>query len=326
MKSTLIILCTLFSFAAFCQSPKTLTVISTTGLKLREQPNTQSKVIKTLPWGTNVQIMEVTNDMPDTLGIFKHWEEEIFRQGKLEKRSNDILLIGNWVKAKHQKEIGYLFNAFLADTTNNSPKGNGFTLIMEGWYCNSNFHYDPSLYWYGVFESKAGCSLKSVNIRMLNTQEAYANLYYTTDDTLQYLFIVGSKQPLPTGKLNGYKEKAPCAFDDVYSHCKATVLEEAGLHFIPAEQHGKEWKQAILYATNKKGRKQLLEIPDNIRYKGDTYPKLLGWHGDLDGDGKTDYLIHFGEKMTITILFLSSKAEKGQLVKAVAFWVSGYCC
>jgi len=54
---------------------------------------------------------------------------------------------------------------------------------------------------------------------------------------------------------------------------------------------------------------------------------LLLWYGDLDGDGKTDYLLsdvtHYGGPIK---LFLSSLAEKGKVLKEVAAWFPPACC
>ncbi len=36
--------------------------------------------------------------------------------------------------------------------------------------------------------------------------------------------------------------------------------------------------------------------------------------GDLDGDGKLDFIFHFGEKNGQTILYLSPEAEDGELL------------
>jgi hypothetical protein len=47
--------------------------------------------------------------------------------------------------------------------------------------------------------------------------------------------------------------------------------------------------------------------------------QYLRWAGDLDGDGKLDLLIEFGMSgSTETVLFLSSRAQDGELVGAAA--------
>ncbi len=52
----------------------------------------------------------------------------------------------------------------------------------------------------------------------------------------------------------------------------------------------------------------------------------LHWTGDLDRDGKPDFYFDLFEHENVEnrILFISSEAEKGKLVKLVAqFWTTG---
>ena len=60
---------------------------------------------------------------------------------------------------------------------------------------------------------------------------------------------------------------------------------------------------------------------------GDYRPGRVQWKGDLDNDGLDDFIIHFGSgKAGELVLFLSSKAEPGELFKKVARYVTKYCC
>ena len=59
---------------------------------------------------------------------------------------------------------------------------------------------------------------------------------------------------------------------------------------------------------------------------GRQHPSCLYFEGDLDGDGKNDYVISYGVKSSITILYLSSEANRNELIKAVSIFYSGYCC
>ena len=50
------------------------------------------------------------------------------------------------------------------------------------------------------------------------------------------------------------------------------------------------------------------------------------YSGDIDSDGLEDYIISYGEKPGFSILFLSSEANDGDALKAVASFYSTYCC
>jgi len=54
----------------------------------------------------------------------------------------------------------------------------------------------------------------------------------------------------------------------------------------------------------------------------------LYWVGDLDSDGKPDFYLSLYENDNVSavFLFLSSKAENGKLIKAVASFVSYADC
>jgi hypothetical protein len=328
MKTPLLILCTLLALAAFCQSPKTLTVISTNGLKLREQPNIQSKVIKILPYGAMVELLGMKYSIPDSLGIFQERTYEIIKNGQPKKMSSKSPLIGYWLKARHQQSVGYLFDAFLADTTGNAPAGEGFAIVIEGYTCEPNFHYNPAWHWYGLYEVKGRMDIKPVELRIMNNPSSnlMSPLHFTTNLNEESLFVIGCKQALPIGETSGKPFHRLCSLEYVEAPCTETELKQAGLEYIPSKTIGDEWHPGILTAISKTGNRQKLEPPKHIHYQGETTPYYVPWHGDLDGDGETDYLVVFGLKPGFTVLFLSSKAKKGQLVKAVAFWKNGWCC
>lgn len=73
-------------------APQTLKVYAESGLNLRDNPDTDSRVLKVIPYGSSVTVVETT---PDTKVI--EW------------------MSGNWVLVEHDGEQGYLFGGFLSD-------------------------------------------------------------------------------------------------------------------------------------------------------------------------------------------------------------------
>ena len=102
------------------------------------------------------------------------------------------------------------------------------------------------------------------------------------------------------------------------SPVKKSDLDNASVELIEYPD-AKIWKPSELYLINGKKR-QLLNKPEY----GD--PVEIKFVGDLDGDLKDDYIIHFGDKTGIVLLYLTSKAKSGNLIEKVAIFFASYCC
>ena len=85
-----------------------------------------------------------------------------------------------------------------------------------------------------------------------------------------------------------------------------------------------EVKNYKLYLSEQGKSEQLIVA---IPTFNDTFVKIL-WIGDLDGDGKPDFILdtsrHYEEETVL--LFLSSKAGNGEIVKIVASSSYGFAC
>ena len=67
-------------------------------------------------------------------------------------------------------------------------------------------------------------------------------------------------------------------------------------------------------------KKQLLNEPAL------DFPTAIAFAGDLDGDNKDDYIIHYGDKAGVMILYLTSQAKTGELIRRVAVFYASWCC
>ena len=70
-------------------------VIANGGLRLREQPGKKSKIITTLPFGTEVTYVSNQSFGTDSILV------------------NDTYIYGSWVKVKSQKQTGYVLDIYL---------------------------------------------------------------------------------------------------------------------------------------------------------------------------------------------------------------------
>jgi hypothetical protein len=55
-------------------------------------------------------------------------------------------------------------------------------------------------------------------------------------------------------------------------------------------------------------------------------PDELLWSGDLDGDGRRDYLFDVNGEVGATMLYLSTQAKPGEVAGLVALMWHWYCC
>ncbi len=291
------------------------TVISTNGLNLRSAPGSQSKVLKRLSFGTKVTVLENKYFRRDTIGA------KVFYHGN---RKSEHPIIGHWVKVLHKNTEGFLFDPYLENLASldnyqylvdDSEKylNKDFVLLFPGEDCYNNFWPIEGMNLLGCYKDGDGFKLKKIELSYYKSwidpnsanAEMEINLWIGAKDNKDLLFIVGSKGKLKEGKLSG-----------VYGSTSLGNIEQ----FEKLDVVGSmEESKLILKESSKK---QVLNPKSPHLYP--TYTVI--WEGDLDFDGKLDYIISFGDKSQNTYLFLSSQAEEGELVKPVAVFFSGYCC
>jgi hypothetical protein len=81
----------------------------------------------------------------------------------------------------------------------------------------------------------------------------------------------------------------------------------------------KIWKPDELYLISGKKRQLLNKLEYDSPYE-------IKFIGDLDGDLKNDYIIHYGDKGGIIILYLTTKAKPTNLIEPVAMFFASWCC
>jgi hypothetical protein len=186
--------------------------------------------------------------------------------------------------------------------------------------------------WQGLFCNNEGCEVKNINVQINKRKEKNVLDEYEAIDDLKFkgdpiaLFPKGN---FKLGKVQSsyYFNKSFYDFleSEQFKTLKATgkwtmKLGNQSLTLSWVETKDKDEMKYYSYSINDDKTKQNLFTTDiESKYGGEKFP-IIHWVGDLDGDGKLDVILSipddncgFDER-----LYLSSKAEKGKLLKESA--------
>lgn len=301
MRQILTSLFTLFYLFGTAQSlvQKTtkMMVISPKGINIYAKPDIHSEKIGSLPFGAKIELHFNWEAEKDTIGSHKYWTHYY---------AHDIFIIGRWQQLSGPLQKGYVFDAYLGglyDTYppfRNTKLNQSHIILFPGSNCANNFQYNPNMNWFGFYKIDNQFIIKPVDLIFFNTADRMNNKNICAVDYKHLKFIYGTESDLNSVTPNNGKfidENISTNFDN-YSELSQTAK---GL-FIRRD-----------------GKTQIL----NKEYGG---LGIVRWQGDLDSDGKNDYIIHFGEVGAFYMLFLSSEAKKNEILGAVAFFMTPYCC
>jgi len=349
MKQTLIFFELLFiglnCFSQEYLSRSYFTVLSQTGLNMRAQPDPNSPVVTTIPFGTEIDA-DFSKEVSDRINGFA----------------------GVWYPVSYKGYTGYVWSQYLGSIT--IPKqgiiNNDYRLIEEGAHCGE-LNYMPDLHWYGIFETnKPGIQeLKKVRInliikstlneeeRRLIFEESFGNADFLikTDSDRKSVFLIGSKEPLDEMQFNAkgagnigfsgflFPEQKESFFIPGYEELELKAKEVN--YIIDSSNCALERKYELELSNFSQGvnLKQAQNLTTQIpamkfsasKHASFLSPKIIWW-GDIDHDRKFDLLIYSdqmresGDNLGFLILFLSSGAEKDQIVRKVAEWVFKSSC
>ncbi len=287
-------------------------VISPNGLSIRSQPDLKSKKLGFIPFGKKVKIEETKSYGWDTIGKYEYtW--------------GDYSITGHWVKAKYKNINGFVFSAYLYNIPDNRDYESemrkklniDFALFYPGIDCFVNINLQSNMNWYGVYKEDGIYHLKKTDIGFYRIYSDILEFGITTSDNQSLQFIIGSKKTFKEKILEGKEWER---FSNSFYQKKQQDLEELEIYGIEIEQQGHQYGFSI--KLNQGSKSQIL----NPKEMEISHTMSIQWAGDLDDDGQLDFIFHFGEKSGQTILYLSSEAKDGGIVKPVAAYFSGYCC
>jgi hypothetical protein len=288
-------------------------VIANGGLNLRSHPGKNSKKITTIPFGSTITYLSEKSFGTDSV-LVRHSDSE-----------EPTFIKGNWVRVEYQKMRGYVLDLYLSYQPRNKERikdkfSSDIVLLYPGCGCDAeNLHNPADWKWFGYFEDEEGkYKVEEVNISYYRTRIYTCDLFISASKNHSPAFIIGSK--------NGRLSKGEVVRGksiNLYRHStdkpiNKSDLDEASVELIEKKEV-KSWEPSELYLINGEKR-QLLNSPEY------DYPFEIKFVGDLDGDFKDDFIIHYGDKTGIIILYLTTKARPGNLIQQVAMFFASYCC
>lgn len=202
-------------------------------------------------------------------------------------------------------------------------------LLYQGLTCNTNKHEVPKFQQYAICnapDNKIVIKKTKIDFYSKNTATQYTGLRCTDSDST--IFMLCANKSLPEGVIYGKR------FDwttGAIDYGKLDIPDTNMSLVVDTDQPEQPdyWAQAALILVDKKTRQQqiLCQVQRMEHPTADmifTPPYTLHWYGDLDGDGRADYIIS-GEsgQAAEERLYLSSYAFRSELVREVARW--NYC-
>ncbi len=296
-----------------------LYVVASSGVRLRKLPNAKADVLTVIPFCDSIKTEEA------------YLAASEFTQKMPERAYKADDIDGYWLKVKYKTQIGYVFNGFLSVT---QP-----TVCNDNYICLPNTAGKRTDKMVANFNDFNWFVMKEKNIETVtkisyaSSQDACGEYIYINNDAKDCLYFIGinkkqAKSPIKTGSYKTFEltptDENPGRFS-VYADKNSTPV------------FGKEKLQVLLEVTGKnpkngqptgctltlksKDKTQLLfqnKKPITGEYYG--YNFWIDWAGDLDMDGKTDFMLfgyNFNDSQNVSFLYLSSLAQNGNLVGAI---------
>jgi len=216
------------------------------------------------------------------------------------------------VRVREDHKYAYAFDAFLLHSRNKeyeTARAVGmheeYVFLFPSHNCFSNFWYPEGMHWYGMYKDEQSFIMEEVTVSF--TQNSMYEIPYThigTNKDEGLLFIIGSKKPITEQRKHGLYQP------DFWSRNYKDLPEFSLI--------GDEYTGDFSISNGK--------ITQSLNKENRDIPASVLWRGDIDDDGKPDYIIHYGEDAGETYLYMSSEASEEEVVKPVAVYFSGYCC
>ena len=278
-------------------------------LRLRVSPNKGAKILINIPFGSRIEYLTNQCYNSDTTLVSLY--------------GDDYAVAGSWVYVKYNNIKGFVLNSYLSyyDKPSIEPNdlNNEYLVLFPGCDCNFNIHNVTRWNFYGFYKTENdSLKIRKIKINYISDYEDYTcPLILYTADNLNLEFIIGSKEEMFKDESTIFNKSVEILYNENEKQL-AKELRKVGLTLLDHSNKTRDDFFELIYSDENKKQK--------INLKGFALPTRIKFIGDLDNDGKNDFIISYGETAGPTILYLSSKANENDLLKMVASFFSSYCC
>lgn len=281
-------------------------VIAFGGLKLRESPSFEAKVLALIPFGETVDRTEKGYDL---------------RPRSSKRLMTPDSVYGYWQEITWKEQKGFAFSAYIGNAIYRMTEA-GYLLFEREGECWNDCYANPAYHYYGVFTNRDSSSwdIQKINPSFIHNEYGFIGTFINSN-TKRTAFMIATKKPLAEGKLLT-TGKRTVIFDqrtDQTNSARKTAIPKSGFSIAvtPVKDRGVN----IVLIEKSTGRKQMLA--------SGLFCTLIeiAWCGDLDQDGIMDFMLNYttGHELGCQ-LFLSSMADRSHLQKPLKIYWFRDCC
>lgn len=275
--------------------PETL-YVAASALNLREQPHANADILAVAQHGEAVSIIETGAD--ETSGY-----------------------AGKWVEVQYGTYKGYMHSDYL--TT-------GYELLLPWGAAPA---YLPSLHWYGIFSTDEGDSLRRVGVQVERDPEL--GNFVAVEEPYRYdaFMLIGAIHPLPEGRINSNPDLCPQT-EALYPGMSRPVywtdntatkqyqLKVYGTYTTSSDGYSmyqgyRVEASCYSFPAHSSCGQLIYSVPEEQPL---WEPAYLFWEGDLNQDGRPDFMLMEprSEYSAIYHLYLGQAPKEGKVVRKVA--------
>ena len=302
----------------------TYTAISPSGLRMRDKPSLTADVVGKVPYLGMVSIVDIYKVVKDTLN--KDAKYKGYSHSHLDKN-----IPGDWVLVNYEGNEAYVFSAYLTygfpnwDSKPWRHKDYAINSISKD--CILEIHENPEMNWYGVFKKEDGFFMKPIQMsyRILHQKNMLSSCIVNATPSKNLGLCFGTLKEVDTQWLDMTASWIKLEYDSLYepkfAKLKDSSKEKLKALNLDVQKSGGDGFELVLTDGE---ISQVLEKGLNLE---PYWPETIHLAGDIDQDGKMDFYINYISHDSIgdAILYLSSEAREGEIVRPVAINQRGYC-